>query len=363
MELNFSPGKLAYQSSTKSLTLPYKYRTIAEIFRSIDTVCQIIFNRKETITFRKLKPAVEEMLKRNVYEKHLAQIKSLFPDAFEFQSEKIKVFGTGTRQEQWELVVIPKIAGESMTAEILLERRRKMFSILIEKTKDYHEEFLSTLDPPLVIPREKLARWHPEFDIEKVPDINQADLPKPPKEETFTSGKDVLEKARNLFNCNTRMEAALERFKKAKETVNIEEQPKATETLLKGIPKALLEKVRQRQAAKVFESLTRSDTKEKEIQVYSRLPELARLTRNLFVAEKKSVLPLDTVIEKLDHSFRAHLTKEEMVRHLRKISEEAPGWLVFHEIRHSVFVKVSKNADLNLVLNKLEAVLKEKTKT
>lgn len=66
-----------------------------------------------------------------------------------------------------------------------------------------------------------------------------------------------------------------------------------------GIPQALLERVRQKQAAKALISMTRSADHEKEMKMYSRLPELARLTRNLFVSEKKCVLPLDVVIEKL----------------------------------------------------------------
>lgn len=66
-----------------------------------------------------------------------------------------------------------------------------------------------------------------------------------------------------------------------------------------GIPKALLERVREKQAAKALISMTRTAENEKEIKMYSRLPELARLTRNLFVSEKKSVLPLDMVVEKL----------------------------------------------------------------
>lgn len=66
-----------------------------------------------------------------------------------------------------------------------------------------------------------------------------------------------------------------------------------------GIPKALLERVRQKQAAKALISMTRSADYEKELLMYSRLPELARLTRNLFVSEKKGVLPLDVVVEKI----------------------------------------------------------------
>jgi chromatin licensing and DNA replication factor 1 len=40
-----------------------------------------------------------------------------------------------------------------------------------------------------------------------------------------------------------------------------------------------------------------------------RLPELARILRNLFVTEKKSIMPLDFTLEKLGNSYREKLPK------------------------------------------------------
>lgn len=91
-----SPRKQLFEAPVKtSLTLPYKYRCLAEIFRAMETASQIMHNRKETVTFNKLKPAVEKMLKRNFTERHLAQIVKLYPDSYLLKPEKLKVFGTG----------------------------------------------------------------------------------------------------------------------------------------------------------------------------------------------------------------------------------------------------------------------------
>lgn len=358
-----SPSKQLFTSPQKAaLTLPYKYRTLAELFRSIDTVCQIMHNRKEIITFKKLKPAVEELIKRNIRESHLGQIKTIYPDAYKFKQEKLRAYGSGLNQEQWELVIEPVIDQESMTSQVLLDRRRHLYNTLINKTKVLHNEFLLTLDPPMHIPLESLKKWHPEFDIERVPDLENAEIPQPPDEEKFSSGKDVLEKAKAMFNCNTRMEQALERLKKAQELQpKLPEKTPEVSSVLKGVPKALLEKVRQRQAAKALESMTRSESKEKEIQLYSRLPEFARLTRNIFVAEKKNVLPIDTVLNKLTNSIRNFMTKADIEEHLRTLSKEMPTWMVFHAIRNGTFIKISKDADISIVINKLDALLKQKT--
>jgi chromatin licensing and DNA replication factor 1 len=74
-----TPAYQRYQSlietEEKSLPLPYNYRFLAEIFRSIDTVSAMLFNRKEIITFNKLKPAVQELVRRTFTLDHLAQVK------------------------------------------------------------------------------------------------------------------------------------------------------------------------------------------------------------------------------------------------------------------------------------------------
>lgn len=52
--------------ASAALPLPFSYRCLAEIFRCVDAVGCMLYKRKEMITFRKLKPAVQEMLRRLV---------------------------------------------------------------------------------------------------------------------------------------------------------------------------------------------------------------------------------------------------------------------------------------------------------
>lgn len=354
-----------------SLTLPFKYRSVAEMFRSIDTVCAMMFNRKETITFNKVKPAVQSMMRRNLTLQHFAQINTLYPDAFIYKWEKMKCFAS--MKETSELVIVPAVkevneAEAVMNPTCLLERRRKLFNSLIEKVKDYHDEFLKSLDPPMDISRDKITRWHPEFDIEKVPDIEETELPQQPEEEKMTTGQEVLEKARSLFSCNTRMEKALEKLKQLQDTKPAEEKTNTTAAAatpepasLKGIPKSLLEKIRAKQAAKALDAMTRSSSQDKEAVMYSRLPDIARLMRNTFVAEKKGVLPLEDCIIKLNNSYRSRLTNSEIEEHLRLLSKVVPGWLVFHEIRRTLFVKLSRDGDMGKVMTRLDQLAKEKS--
>nr|CAD7589401.1 unnamed protein product [Timema genevievae] len=227
-------------------------------------------------------------------------------------------------------------------------------------------EFLKKLDPPMVIPRSKLFRWHPEFEVDKVAEIVPDELPQPPNGDTLTSARDVLDRAKNLFSYNQRMEKALENvIEDSSKTENAiksksDQSDSPLSAALKGLPKALLQKVRAKQAAKALQVMTRSPAQDKEALQYSRLPEIARILRNLFIVEKKGVLPMDFVIEKLGHSYRENLTSFELKEHVHLLLRLLPGWLVLHNIRNTNYLKLSKNGDMSKVTNKLESLAAKK---
>ena len=90
-----------------TLALPYKYRFLKEAFHCLDTVSSFLHNRKEIITFKKLKTSVQEMLNKNFTEAQLAQIKTVFPFAYIYRREKNlpnhKV--TPNNKNKWQLTV------------------------------------------------------------------------------------------------------------------------------------------------------------------------------------------------------------------------------------------------------------------
>ncbi|EDS27957.1 DNA replication factor Cdt1 [Culex quinquefasciatus] len=120
--------------------LLYKYRYLGELFKCIDTVCAMFHNRKKQITFRKLKPPVQRMARKNFYENRLAQ-------------------------------------------------NNTFNRLLLAKTKDAHETFLLALDLPMRIAKEKPTSWTPQMQLSL-----------PPNLERFFSAKDVLSTGRNPFN-------------------------------------------------------------------------------------------------------------------------------------------------------------------
>lgn len=379
-------ASLATSSST--LPLPHHYRFLAELFRGLETVVSLLHNRSEKITFAKLKPSVQDMLKRNFTEKHLAQIKHLVPDFYNFELQKIKTISTSCQKEAYELVISPNFPSELklMNPSVLLERRRFFYDTLLQAVKKHHAQYLMSLDPPMVIPDAKLTRWHPEFEIEKLPDIECAKLPEVPNAEKFSTAQDVLAKARELFKCNTKMERALEKLAQAKArgltdqeklaTGIKNEQPRAVANAstqaststpstsgvtllnpaLRNLPASLLEKVKAKQAAKALEAMTRSSDQDQKYLIYSRLPDLARTLRNIFVTERKNVLPLSMVVSKLDSSFKSKVSSKDLERDIKALTEETPEWVKLHEIRNTTYLKLDKNTDLKQIVSKLEAL-------
>ena len=52
------------QAVPPTLTLPYQYKLLAEMFNSVDTVLSMLYKRSETCTFPKLKTSVQNLTKR-----------------------------------------------------------------------------------------------------------------------------------------------------------------------------------------------------------------------------------------------------------------------------------------------------------
>lgn len=383
------------ESGTPTLQLPFKYRYLLEIFKAVDTVCAMFFNRKEKITFKKLKPAVQRILRKNFYETHLAQIVKLMPNAYKFAQEKTRNFGSTSKQDYFQLVITPNIKTEevnqlTLSPIILIERAKEMTKKLTDLVYEEHDKFLQGLEIPMNVTRGALKRWHPDFPLENVSDVEQGDLPMPPNVEKFSCAKDVLSTARNLFNCSTPMERALERLeakKKEEKTKQIQNKdqtdaivkatpskgsdeanderkmqalPETSSALLKGVPKSLLEKIRAKQAAKALDSMTRRPSQERDAVKYTRLPEVARHVRNVFVTEKKGVLPLDSVLIKIQNSYKACVTLKEVEELLQLISKEMPRWLSFHDIRNMMFVKVNRETEFSTVIDQLQDLATKK---
>ncbi|KFQ32365.1 DNA replication factor Cdt1, partial [Merops nubicus] len=195
------------QDLPPGLTLPYKFRVLAEMFRSVDTIAGMLFNRAETVTFAKVKQGVQDMMRKQFEERHMGQIKAVYPTSYRLRQEKnIPTFSNGLKKSDYQLTLEPVLEEEEkvngrphLSASRLLERRRQFHHNLLDIVRQHHKAFLAALSPPMVVPEEKLTRWHPRFNVDEVPDISPAELPRPPQEDRLTTAQEVLSKARGVL--------------------------------------------------------------------------------------------------------------------------------------------------------------------
>ncbi|KAL1007144.1 hypothetical protein UPYG_G00082650 [Umbra pygmaea] len=361
------------QNVPPSLSLPYKYKLLAEMFRSMDTIVGMLFNRSETVTFAKVKQGVQDMTRKCFEETHVGQIKAVFPTAYHFRQERnIPTFSATVKKSSYQLTIEPVIEADKseprpvLAASRLLERRYIFHQNLVRIVKEHHKAYLATLNPPIAIPDDKLTRWHPRFNVDEVPGVLPVELPQPPQgAEKLTTAQEVLDKARSMMT--PKMEKALANMAlKTAEAACVEKvdppapvAPVETPRALKGVSQSLLERIRAKEAQKLQAAMTRNPQQEERLRMMSRLGELARILRNVFVAEKKPALIMEVACNRMVSSYRSALSTGEMEKHLCLLAELTPEWLTIHAIRKDFYLKLNKNMDLNIVLEKLRQKTRE----
>ncbi|XP_029821387.1 DNA replication factor Cdt1 [Manacus vitellinus] len=360
------------QDLPPGLTLPYKFKVLAEMFRSLDTIAGMLFNRAETITFAKVKQGVQDMMRRQFEERHVGQIKAVYPTSYRLRQEKnIPTFGDGRKKSEYQLTLEPVVGEEEkvdgrphLSASRLLERRKEFRRNLVNIVKQHHKAFLAALSPPLEVPEDKLTRWHPRFNVDEVPDISPVELPQPPQEDRLSTAQEVLNTARGMLS--PKMEKALANLALRTAEAGAGEpvlskapSPASTASALKGVSQALLDRIRAKEARKLQALMTRDTQQEERVAMLGRLPAMARVLRSVFVAEKKQALPMEVVCARLGDSYDELMAPAEMEKHLRLFAELLPDWVGIHAIRTDTYIKLDKEKDLGLITERLTKAAKE----
>uniref|UniRef100_A0A8C9MAV3 CDT1 Geminin-binding domain-containing protein n=1 Tax=Panthera tigris altaica TaxID=74533 RepID=A0A8C9MAV3_PANTA len=159
------------QPGPPGLVLPYKYQVLAEMFRSMDTIVGMLYNRSET-------QGVQDMMRKRFEERNVGQIRTVYPASYRFRQERdVPTFKDGVKRSDYQLTIEPLLDQEAgstapqLTASHLLRRRQVFGQNLVERVREHHRAFLASLNPPMVVPEDQLTRWHPHFNVDEVPDI------------------------------------------------------------------------------------------------------------------------------------------------------------------------------------------------
>ncbi|XP_062442850.1 DNA replication factor Cdt1 [Rhea pennata] len=360
------------QDVPPGLTLPYKFKVLAEMFRSMDAIVGMLFNRSETVTFAKVKQGVQDVMRKQFEERHVGQIKAVYPTSYRLRQEKnIPTFSSSVKKSDYQLTLEPVLGEEEkvdgrphLSASRLLERRKEFNRNLVNIVKQHHKAFLASLSPPMAVPDDELMRWHPRFNVDQVPDIAPAELPRPPPGDRLSTAQEVLAAARGAMT--PKMEKALANMalktaeaSAGEPVVSSAASPASTSSALKGVSQALLERIRAKEARKVQALLTRAPQQEERLAMLGRLPAMARVLRGVFVAEKKQALTLEVACARMTDSYCTQMSPGAMEKHLRLFAELLPDWVSVHTVRTDTYIKLDKAKDLNAVAARLAQAAKE----
>jgi hypothetical protein len=147
--------------ATKEHILPNHYKLLEEFFEALDLVVEYHQRRQTLCAFETVKESVERIVCRNFSVRHLAQIQTVYPDAYQF--ELIKLRNYHTDKQQYRLLIISKHGDihDTIGGPHLLTRRKRFHLNLIDL-------YLSLIK----------QGWTPD----QLPEVPQAFIPQPSEE-------------------------------------------------------------------------------------------------------------------------------------------------------------------------------------
>ena len=359
---------------SKGLILPLKFKVLKEMFINLDIVVSMLFNRQETVTWEKVKNSVQEMMKKNFELAHLAQIKTVYPEAYKLQQEtNIVSFADPSKRSKFELTLLPEFEeshtnlDKKMTGSILVNRRHQFHINLLVIVKDHHQKFLQKLSPPILADNDEIRQWHPEFKLDLVSDIPAADLPSSPHQSRLqcTSAQEVIKKSRVTKKAAQALQKVILTNQKSNSSLhesnsNSRNSPDSQcSPKLKGLSLSLLTKIRKKEAEQKSRIMLRTEEECEKLDCLRRLPVVARAMRSLFVNEKKSSLPLNYISMKLSKSCSLIPTADLMSKHVHLLAQHVPSWFILTNVRGQDYGRM-KNKDFPIsdVIKDLRTCLK-----
>ena len=285
-----------------NLPIPKSYKFLEEVFRTVDHLVSIKFNRREVVKVTELKSSVQTALRKNFSDSYLRKIRCVFPQAFHYVWEHI-TGKFGLKKDDYELTMWPNMRYaedlrngteaeaifnpsqlETLSTKGLVERRKLFRRLLVSMVRDHHRNFLANLEPPIEVDETKLKRWHKMFDVETCPDVDMTPLPVKPDVAKVMKVSEVLTAKKDLFGINSRLENALKEQaardaeKEKEERLNPPVAAPAPMMMkgLEGLPKALIAKIMAKEKAKQIKDMVENDSDRKEMEMLEDLVTVSR---------------------------------------------------------------------------------------
>ena len=361
--LQSSPSKMSKSSAKKdlfgavtaSLPLPAKFCLLLDKFSALEASVQMLFNRKERCDFEKLTTAVEQVTSRSFSLSDLAKIVTVSPDAYKISWEK-KYKCMMTKSFVWSLCLSPKFEDvkDVFVASDIIARKSSFSRNLLDTVHREHIIFLRKLNPKLSIECSQVKRWHPKFPLESIAEVTESELPQKPVIAQPRQGLNELI-LKTKEKATEKMESALAKIEamspKAGKSVTQRAGQSSNFPSSSGISEKLRLKIQAKEAVKAQEQLMMPEDEKEKRALRAKLPEIAKLLRVLFLADKRTAVPENEVLIKCRSG---GLSCEQAKTCMLDIEKLCPDWITFVTVQAKTYIKLNKTANFNSVLTKVQ---------
>ncbi|KAF9438142.1 hypothetical protein BGZ76_009516 [Entomortierella beljakovae] len=330
------------------LTLPSHMDVLFTNFKAFENVFGFTKRQGQLCFYHKMKKHIELQSSRNFEIKHLAQFKTLLPEVYKFVAAPCLFEGTKTRSILIEMEELKDENDNGFAPQE--EKRRNLFTKRMnEHIKQHHEKFLTSTNPPRTDTYPHY--WHPEFDLESVTPIEEAEIPllPPPVVNILDINLKDLGNKRDLLQRKPKDElpASLPAVEKGKSTVTSEEYAKVAPNTPGVKALSALEQLKERIRLKQLER-KEADQKilspeaKRQALISSRLPAVFDLIR----FKRVDVISLKALTDQVVKSSRMPISVADGKESLEMLAKAIPEWCSVFSLDDGVqYFKVLRDDD------------------
>ncbi|KAF9391231.1 hypothetical protein CPB97_007201 [Podila verticillata] len=328
------------------LPMPGHMKTLTAIFKGLEEMIVFTKSQGQLCFYHRLKKPVELQSSRNFDIKHLAQLRTVWPDGYKFTQSPCLFEG-----QRVQSVLMEQLAPKEEPTGYFVPRAERRNKAFLEHMQAYiqhfHKKFLESSDPPRTdtYPHS----WHPDFDLEGVPPIEEGDVP---------LLKPVIVDSSKLDLSGLSSRRALEIGHKSKVAASTRESlpslpspasstvssPSGEGSSVKPLTalEQLKEKIRLQQLARKESTVGLATPEEKQQRlVASRLPAVFDLIR----FKRIEVISVKALTEQVVKSSRMPISEQEGKQSLEMLAERLPEWCSVYQLSDGMYFKVLKKAD------------------
>ncbi|KAJ2357723.1 hypothetical protein GGF43_001285 [Coemansia sp. RSA 2618] len=324
--------------------LPRAFRKLSSLFQALEHTVMFGGASAAGVVYHRVRKGVESMAQHTFGWQELGQILAVYPEAYAYSDHATTLNGRRVQS----VVLTPVARGITLALE--MEARRDEFARrLIARVSSAHKSFLVSRgygDADIA----DISGWHPSFDIESTPAVSPIALQPAPHAVAGSVASFDREKLKHLLGSSHKPapEPAASKEPVGKDAAQPEpehkiavlalptptDSPVLNSSMSLAKPKerptssasALLERIRAKQRAREQAEKRVSAVPAATRTMHSRLPGVLAAISFLYYAERKRVLPLLYVVDKLCES--EGLDKTEAIGHVAALAKFVPEWCV-----------------------------------